>query len=938
MQQRVRIVPQPIVSIPRERAHTNHLVSDIEQKNTLVDHQVKLETASVASTATEYDDNSDSSDSEDALLEDRTKPRKRATSLKPINSNDTVDEERFDGDLPNFPKDVKPSYQYLPMYLDVKKNVCVPAAINRWLRDYQREGVRFLYKHYANNSGGILADDMGLGKTVQVIAFLAAIFGKHGNTSSDNRRVRLAREGRNTNRGPKVLIFCPSSVIHNWAKEFDTWGVFDVGIYHAADRSQTIRDLDKGLLEVVISSHETGRDSELEDTSRYKWDCVIVDEVHKLKNPNSEITLDYKALPCRRRLGLTGTAIQNNYQELWCVLDWAAPGAFGGVSQWKNKYSEPLKRGQAFNVKAEDLASAREQAKALGREIAPYFLRRTKQLIADQLPSKQDKIVFCPLAPLQERAYINYLDSPDISWTATKHDPCDCGSEEAKINCCQPEPPSGETDQRAILLVATGVVKKLVDHAALIFPNHKDSEEKQKADLELVKLAFPNDWKTKQWNLASVANKDYCGKWRVLEKLLPTWEEEDCKVLIFSHSVRLIDILEELLTTTGYSFSRLDGSTPSKDRMRLVDEFNKSTTKFIFLISTKAGGVGLNITSANIVVLFDQDWNPSHDLQAQDRAFRFGQRRDVLVYRMVAKGTIDEIIYNRQVYKQQQMNIGYDASKERRLFDGVEGDKDNKGELFGAKNMLTYKPYDAMTKKLVERVNLAEVNFTIANTGLKEVEEEPEESQSQRRKPRKSRSPSYGSASNPKHERDDDLSQFVELIADPAKLEEEIKRSRDTKRLNDAVNKYLVGSGIEMSAHENMIGSSKIEEKISRTSKERAKSTRLGKAFASAGVSFEDLARGRNAAQPRVLIGEEAEGLAQQHLDVTKVDLDAMARYFEFENASRFAEHFIKLEHHEQSDLKERYLDQQEVEQERIKREMRKKSAEDSGSETDLDD
>ena len=159
---------------------------------------------------------------------------------------------------------------------------------------------------------------------------------------------------------------------------------------------------------------------------------------------------------------------------------------------------------------------------------------------------------------------------------------------------------------------------------------------------------------------------------------------------------------------TSYNVSYLDGSMSYEDRATAVDEFNSDPRQFVFLISTRAGGVGLNITSANKVVVVDPNWNPSYDLQAQDRAYRIGQVRDVEVFRIISAGTIEEIVYARQIYKQQQANIGYNASSERRYFKGVQEKKDQKGEIFGLNNLFEYQNNNIVLREIVNKTNVAE--------------------------------------------------------------------------------------------------------------------------------------------------------------------------------------------------------------------------------------
>lgn len=212
----------------------------------------------------------------------------------------------------------------------------------------------------------------------------------------------------------------------------------------------------------------------------------------------------------------------------------------------------------------------------------------------------------------------------------------------------------------------------------------------------------------------------FCGKWMVLESLLADWSKDvSNKVLIFTKSVKLLEMLEFHLRSRSLGFVKLDGSTKAQDRMPLIDKFHEDPDVFVFLISTMAGGTGLNLTGANKVVIFDPNWNPAHDLQAIDRAYRFGQTRDVSVFRLLGAGSIEELIYARQVYKQQQMQVGYNASFQTRYFEGVQGEKTKQGELFGIKNIFTLHEDTLATKQAVERAILSDFNWALANMDAK---------------------------------------------------------------------------------------------------------------------------------------------------------------------------------------------------------------------------
>lgn len=237
--------------------------------------------------------------------------------------------------------------------------------------------------------------------------------------------------------------------------------------------------------------------------------------------------------------------------------------------------------------------------------------------------------------------------------------------------------------------------------------------ERYERQLSYVQLMFPDSWQGKRCNAANGMEPEFCGKWKVLAGLLQQWHTDGDKVLLFSTNLRLLQFIEFFLAREGHNFLRLDGTTPQPRRQQLVNQFNRDQSIFVFLISTTAGGTGLNLTAANRVVVFDPHWNPSHDLQAMDRAYRFGQSRDVYVYRLIGAGSLEEVIYGRQLYKQQQMEIGYNATKERRYFEGVAGDQGSLGELFGCKNLFTLHESSLAMKSIIDECNISEVTFAL---------------------------------------------------------------------------------------------------------------------------------------------------------------------------------------------------------------------------------
>ncbi|KAI9093173.1 hypothetical protein K1719_027187 [Acacia pycnantha] len=575
--------------------------------------------------------------------------------------------------------------------------VQVPASINCRLLEHQRAGVKFLYSLYRNNHGGILGDDMGLGKTIQTIAFLAAVFGKDGEY--------MSKENQAMKKDP-VLIICPTSVIHNWESEFSKWANFRVSIYHGSNRDLIHDKLEAHGVEVLITSFDTFR-IHGSILSEIKWDIVVIDEAHRLKNEKSKLYRACLEIKTQRRFGLTGTIMQNKIMELFNLLDWVVPGSLGTREHFRDFYDEPLKHGQRSTAPKRFVEIANKRKQHLMTVLQKYMLRRMKEeTIGHLMMGKEDNVVFCAMSELQKRAYRRMLQLPDIQCLINKDLPCSCGSPLTQVECCKRIVPNGiiwpylhrdnpdGCDSCPFCLVLPSLVKlqQISNHLELIKPNPKDDPDKQKKDAEFAAAVFGPDIDLVGGNMQiesfmGLSDVKHCGKMRAIEKLLFSWISQGDKILLFSYSVRMLDILEKFLIRKGYCFSRLDGSTPTNLRQSLVDDFNSSPSKQVFLISTRAGGLGLNLVSANRVVVFDPSWNPAQDLQAQDRSFRFGQKRHVVVFRLLAAGSLEELVYSRQIYKQQLSNIAVSGKMEKRYFEGVQDCKEFQGELFGICNL-----------------------------------------------------------------------------------------------------------------------------------------------------------------------------------------------------------------------------------------------------------
>ncbi|KAI1389993.1 P-loop containing nucleoside triphosphate hydrolase protein [Hypoxylon trugodes] len=702
---------------------------------------------------------------------------------------------------------IKPSRPYKDVVLEHSAGV-IPASIAQYLREYQIKGVEFLHHLFVYQKGGILGDDMGLGKTVQVAAFLTVMFGKTGDRR-DAKRMRKFRRAKVDDWYPRALIICPGSVINNWKNELNRWGWWTVDLYHGAGKEDVLGAASAGRLEIMITTYGTYKRS-YDQINETPWDVVVADECHIIKEPSAGVTKAMNQVNSLCRIGLTGTAIQNKYEELWTLLNWTNPGTFGTIRDWKDMICKPLKIGQSHEATLTQLSEARKTARKLRDNLLPrFFLRRMKSLIAHQLPKKTDRVVFCPLSDIQREAYENILGSDIANFVRTAFDFCPCGSKKKRGSCCYAVNAEGES-WKSLVFPTVIALQKLSNHFNLIIPQSSDILDKHKRELRFLQAAMPQSWEkyySSRESLLNLANPEYCGKWKVLKKLLIFWHANGDKVLVFSHSVRLLKMLQHLFNNTNYSFSYLDGTLNYDDRQQVVDDFNSDPNQFVFLISTKAGGVGLNITSANKVVIMDPHWNPSYDLQAQDRAYRIGQVRDVEVYRLISTGTIEEVTYARQIYKQQQANIGYNASNERRYFKGVQQDADRKGEIFGLQNLLAYHGDQVILRDIVNKTNIAEAKAGVKlinidmDKAVKDVEEED--------------------LIKKEEDADDETGGLKQLSARLIKGENKnsvLKAARAQKlKQFDAVQAILASEGVEYT-HDNaeVVGSSKIEDELSR--------------------------------------------------------------------------------------------------------------------------
>lgn len=410
-----------------------------------------------------------------------------------------------------------------------------------------------------------------------------------------------------------ALIICPTSVMLNWRSEIKKFLLrSDVVIYHGPSRAAALpRIYSVAAGETVtqaffvITSYETAR-IDHEELNRIPWLYVVVDEGHNIKNPSAKRTRAIKTIAGQHKLALTGTPIQNRLDELWSLFDFAMPGYLGSRAAFRQKYSD----GNRL-----DLVAVQNE---LVPRIRPFVMRRLKAHVAKDLPEKIIVDSRVELTPLQVSLYKQAIQSVDFRSLVAK-----VAREGASRSNLQ------------ILAVLTRL-RNICNHPDLLNENFD----------------------------ASCAQLEDSAKLDHLHDLMDDVIDGDHRVLLFSQSTRVLDILQHLFPTWGVVFLRIDGGTPAIERARLADEFNTDSGIHCLLLSTKAAGTGLNLVGADTVIFFDHDWNPANDDQAMDRAYRIGQTKNVTVYRLIAKGTLEEKILERQKEKRLLADdvIGADAA------------------------------------------------------------------------------------------------------------------------------------------------------------------------------------------------------------------------------------------------------------------------------------
>uniref|UniRef100_A0A8B9LC94 Chromodomain helicase DNA binding protein 4 n=1 Tax=Astyanax mexicanus TaxID=7994 RepID=A0A8B9LC94_ASTMX len=468
------------------------------------------------------------------------------------------------------------------------------------LHPYQLEGLNWLRFSWAQGTDTILADEMGLGKTVQTAVFLYSLY----------------KEGHS--KGP-FLVSAPLSTIINWEREFEMWAPDMYVVTYVGDKDSraVIRENEftfegnairggkkasKMKKEAAVKFHVLLTSYELITIDQailgsIDWACLVVDEAHRLKNNQSKFFRVLNNYPLQHKLLLTGTPLQNNLEELFHLLNFLTPERFNNLEGFLEEFADIAKE---------------DQIKKLHDMLGPHMLRRLKADVFKHMPSKTELIVRVELSPMQKK-YYKYILTRNFEALNTR----------------------GGGNQVSLLNVVMDL-KKCCNHPYL-FPT---------AATEAPKM--PNGM------YEGGALTKSSGKLMLLCKMLRKLKEGGHRVLIFSQMTKMLDLLEDFLENEGYKYERIDGGVTGVMRQEAIDRFNApGAPQFVFLLSTRAGGLGINLATADTVIIYDSDWNPHNDIQAFSRAHRIGQNRKVMIYRFVTKASVEERIT--QVAKKKMM-------------------------------------------------------------------------------------------------------------------------------------------------------------------------------------------------------------------------------------------------------------------------------------------
>ncbi|KAG0596659.1 hypothetical protein M758_UG273900 [Ceratodon purpureus] len=512
--------------------------------------------------------------------------------------------------------------------------IIVDPHLVKFLRLHQREGVQFMFECVAGlrgmaisknantiSGGCILADDMGLGKTLQSITLMWTLL-KQGFDGKPMAK--------------RVVIITPTSLVSNWEQEITKWlshSTVNVLALCESTRADVLQGVStflspQNFYQVLIVSYETFRLHAQRFEKEGSCDLLICDEAHRLKNDKTLTNQALASLPCFRRVLLSGTPMQNDLEEFFAMVNFTNPGVLGGASKFRKYYENPILTGREPDATDEARSLSIERSAELSEKVNQFILRRTNALLSNHLPPKIVAVVCCKMTELQTNLYRHFIRSKNVRQALE------------------------DQTKRAKVLASITALKKLCNHPKLIYDTIRAGGSETAGFGDCLKL-FP------QHLVASRSGAwpgwiELSGKMAVLARLLSELRcKTDDRIVLVSNYTQTLDLFAQICRERNYPFVRLDGTTSIGKRQKLVSRFNDpNQNEFAFLLSSKAGGCGLNLIGGNRLVLFDPDWNPATDKQAAARVWRDGQKKRVYVYRFLASGSIEEKVFQRQMSKE----------------------------------------------------------------------------------------------------------------------------------------------------------------------------------------------------------------------------------------------------------------------------------------------
>ncbi|XP_050537344.1 ATP-dependent helicase brm [Daktulosphaira vitifoliae] len=540
------------------------------------------------------DEEEDEQDDEDGNNQKAKKSNnEKGDELEPIKKAKMEDDEY---------KNASEEHTYYSIAHTIHESVTEQASIlvNGNLKEYQIKGLEWLVSLFNNNLNGILADEMGLGKTIQTIGLITYLMEK--------KKVN----------GP-FLIIVPLSTLSNWVLEFEKWSpsVCVVAYKGSPIMRRTLQaQMRSTKFNVLLTTYEyVIKDKAV--LAKLHWKYMIIDEGHRMKNHHCKLTqvlnTHYNA---PHRLLLTGTPLQNKLPELWALLNFLLPSIFKSCSTFEQWFNAPFATtGEKVELNEEETILI---IRRLHKVLRPFLLRRLKKEVESQLPDKVEYIVKCDMSGLQRVLY-KHMQSKGVLLTD--------GAEKGK---------QGKGGAKALMNTIVQL-RKLCNHPFMF----QSIEEKFCEHVGTAGNVIQGP------DLYRVS-----GKFELLDRILPKLKATNHRVLLFCQMTQLMTIMEDYLGWRGFAYLRLDGTTKAEDRGDLLKKFNSANSEyFLFLLSTRAGGLGLNLQAADTVIIFDSDWNPHQDLQAQDRAHRIGQKNEVRVLRLMTVNSVEERILAAARYK-----------------------------------------------------------------------------------------------------------------------------------------------------------------------------------------------------------------------------------------------------------------------------------------------